>query len=252
MPLPGGAVWIDHGAIRSRFVRSLVSLAGPLANLVLGALLTAAVAFVPMSDGLAVGLSALALIQVLAFVLNILPVPGLDGAAMRQLQFLLFEAISNVLQHAGATVLRIEAAMVGSAPQFALIDNGRGFDATQIAPRALNERARAIGAKLTLESRPGRTVVRVEFNGSRFAGADNPPPCQPCSTSPRSRDASRPFFRASTAFWRSRYSCWSVPVCSPCTRRATTTARALRTTAATCFWRVSSCSWSRKSRRSGS
>jgi Zn-dependent protease len=79
IPLPGGAVWIDHGAIRSRFVRSLVSLAGPLANLVLGALLTAAVAFVPMSDGLAVGLSALALIQVLAFVLNILPVPGLDG-----------------------------------------------------------------------------------------------------------------------------------------------------------------------------
>ena len=32
-----------------------------------------------MPDGLAVGLSALALIQVLAFVLNILPVPGLDG-----------------------------------------------------------------------------------------------------------------------------------------------------------------------------
>ena len=79
IPLPGGAVWIDHGAIRSRFVRSLVSLAGPVANLLLGALLTAAVAIVAMSDGLAVGLSALALIQVLAFVLNILPVPGLDG-----------------------------------------------------------------------------------------------------------------------------------------------------------------------------
>ena len=79
IPLPGGAVWIDHGAIRSRAVRSLVSLAGPAANLVIGALLTTAVAFVPMPDGLAVGLSALALIQVLAFVLNILPVPGLDG-----------------------------------------------------------------------------------------------------------------------------------------------------------------------------
>ena len=79
IPLPGGAVWIDHGAIRSRAVRSLVSLAGPAANLVIGALLTTAVAFVPMPDGLALGLSALALIQVLAFVLNILPVPGLDG-----------------------------------------------------------------------------------------------------------------------------------------------------------------------------
>ena len=79
IPLPGGAVWIDHGAIRSRFVRSLVSLAGPLANLVLGGVLTAAVALVPMSAGLAYGLSALALIEVLAFVLNVLPVPGLDG-----------------------------------------------------------------------------------------------------------------------------------------------------------------------------
>jgi Zn-dependent protease len=60
IPLPGGAVWINHWAIRSRALQSLVSLAGPLANL-------------------AIGLSCLALIQVLAFVLNILPVPGLDG-----------------------------------------------------------------------------------------------------------------------------------------------------------------------------
>ncbi len=79
IPLPGGAVWIDQGAIRSRAVRSLVSLAGPGTNLVIGALLTVAVAGIPMPDGLAVGLSCLALIQVLAFVLNILPVPGLDG-----------------------------------------------------------------------------------------------------------------------------------------------------------------------------
>lgn len=77
--LPGGAVWINHGAIRSRGVRSLVSLAGPVTNLVVGAALTLAVALVPMPLGLAVGLSCLALIQVLAFVLNILPVPGLDG-----------------------------------------------------------------------------------------------------------------------------------------------------------------------------
>lgn len=79
IPLPGGAVWINHGAIRSRGARSLVSLAGPGTNLVLGALLTAAVAIVQMPIGLAVGLSCLAFIQVIAFVLNILPVPGLDG-----------------------------------------------------------------------------------------------------------------------------------------------------------------------------
>ena len=44
IPLPGGAVWIEHGAIRSRGMRSLVSLAGPATNLVIGGLLTAAVA----------------------------------------------------------------------------------------------------------------------------------------------------------------------------------------------------------------
>jgi Zn-dependent protease len=79
IPLPGGAVWVNHGLIRRNGVRSLVSLAGPLINLVLGALLTTAVALVPMPIGLAVGLSCLALIQVIAFLLNILPVPGLDG-----------------------------------------------------------------------------------------------------------------------------------------------------------------------------
>jgi Zn-dependent protease len=79
IPLPGGAVWINHGAIRSRAARSLVSFAGPAVNLVFGLALTLVVAVVPMSVGLAAGVSCLALIEVLAFVLNILPVPGLDG-----------------------------------------------------------------------------------------------------------------------------------------------------------------------------
>jgi Zn-dependent protease len=79
IPLPGGAVLINHGAIRSRAARSLVSFAGPAVNLVLGLVLVLVVAGVPMPIGLAAALSCLALIQVLAFVLNILPVPGLDG-----------------------------------------------------------------------------------------------------------------------------------------------------------------------------
>jgi len=79
IPLPGGAVLIDHGAIRSRAARSLVSFAGPAVNFILGLVLVLVVAGVPMPIGLAAALSCLALIQVLAFVLNILPVPGLDG-----------------------------------------------------------------------------------------------------------------------------------------------------------------------------
>src|SRR5690606_21622424 len=79
IPLPGGAVWINRAALRSRRAESLVSLAGPLMNLALGMLLAAAVATLPMPIGLAAGLSYLAFLQVIAFVLNVLPIPGLDG-----------------------------------------------------------------------------------------------------------------------------------------------------------------------------
>lgn len=79
IPLPGGAVWIDRGLIRSRPTETAVSLAGPAANLGIGVLLVAAVALVDLPDGLKAGLACLAFVQILAFLLNILPVPGLDG-----------------------------------------------------------------------------------------------------------------------------------------------------------------------------
>ncbi|SFO92920.1 hypothetical protein SAMN05216567_103365 [Variovorax sp. OK605] len=103
---------------------------------------------------------------------EVAPVERLDAQGMRQLQFLLFEAISNVLQHAQASVLRIEADMQGTTAhrvptvptvQLRVIDNGRGFDAACV-PRALAERAGAIGARLAVESRPGRTVVQLSFD----------------------------------------------------------------------------------------
>ncbi len=72
-------MWINRGALRSPGVESAVSLAGPLTNLALGVALVATVATTTLPTGLAIGLSYLALVQVLAFVINILPVPGLDG-----------------------------------------------------------------------------------------------------------------------------------------------------------------------------
>ena len=81
--LPGGAVWINRSALRSPLVASLVSLAGPATNF-----LGAAACFVPLQVGLidrastpilATGLTFLGFLQVFAFVLNLLPVPGLDG-----------------------------------------------------------------------------------------------------------------------------------------------------------------------------
>ena len=77
IPLPGGAVWIQRSALRSRAAASAVSIAGPLMNLLLAFVLALVVPFVPPLLG--AGMSFLALIQVLAFILNILPIPGLDG-----------------------------------------------------------------------------------------------------------------------------------------------------------------------------
>ncbi|WP_253834076.1 site-2 protease family protein [Actinokineospora globicatena] len=79
IPLPGGAVWINHHALRSRAVDSAVSLAGPFSNLVIAFLLTVSVNVFDPAPGIAWGLSFLALLQLAAFVLNMLPVPGLDG-----------------------------------------------------------------------------------------------------------------------------------------------------------------------------
>lgn len=79
IPLPGGAVWINHHALRSKRIDSMVSLAGPLSNLILGGLLILAVATFQPSMALGGALSFLAMFQIMAFVLNILPIPGLDG-----------------------------------------------------------------------------------------------------------------------------------------------------------------------------
>lgn len=79
IPLPGGAVWINRGALRSRRAESMVSFAGPFANLAIGILLVLVVSTLDLPYGLTIGLTYLAFIQVLAFLLNMLPIPGLDG-----------------------------------------------------------------------------------------------------------------------------------------------------------------------------
>lgn len=79
IPLPGGAVFINHYALRNKRTESMVSLAGPFFNLLLGILLMVAVSLFQPAFWLAAGLSYLALLQIFAFVLNNLPIPGLDG-----------------------------------------------------------------------------------------------------------------------------------------------------------------------------
>lgn len=80
--LPGGAVWVRTGAM-TKWQRTAVSLAGPSVNLVLGVLLLAAVrTMYPQQPGHLVfwsGIAFLGLLQVMAVVLNVLPIPPLDG-----------------------------------------------------------------------------------------------------------------------------------------------------------------------------
>jgi len=78
---PGGAVYIRQDLIRSRLGRSLTSLAGPLGTLVV--LLALAAVFSWLWDGtmtpLTGAIALLAFLQATALILNLLPVPGLDG-----------------------------------------------------------------------------------------------------------------------------------------------------------------------------
>jgi signal transduction histidine kinase len=94
------------------------------------------------------------------------PVARMDANAMRQLQFMVFEALSNVLQHSHATTLAIEAEMAGAGMVLRVVDNGRGFDAA-LPPRkgllSMRERATAIGVTVLITSQPGRTVVEIRI-----------------------------------------------------------------------------------------
>lgn len=81
--LPGGAVYV-HTSFMPPARRSMVSLAGPAANLGLGVLLLGAirVCWDPADTSHMVfwfALAFLGFLQVTALVLNLLPVPGLDG-----------------------------------------------------------------------------------------------------------------------------------------------------------------------------
>jgi Zn-dependent protease len=83
--LPGGAVWVDRHAIRSRGWDSAVSFAGPATNLLFAVGLT-----IPFAAGVDTrahpvfwgAVAFLAFLQLMATVLNFVPIPGVDGGNM--------------------------------------------------------------------------------------------------------------------------------------------------------------------------
>jgi Zn-dependent protease len=78
--LPGGAVYIERWRIRNRFMLSLMSLAGPLSNLLVAIVLGLVLRFLPsMPTTYLPGLSFLLVLQVSAVLFNSIPLPPFDG-----------------------------------------------------------------------------------------------------------------------------------------------------------------------------
>ena len=78
--LPGGAVWINRAAIRSRGRESLMSAAGPATNILFGMACLAGTHVIGDSAiWLSSALAFLGWLEFLTAALNLLPVPGLDG-----------------------------------------------------------------------------------------------------------------------------------------------------------------------------
>jgi Zn-dependent protease len=86
--LPGGAVYIERGRIRSKGKNALISAAGPAINAGFALVVLVVLAVVaPEYNGYAPvahqhffdALGYLALLQVMATILNLIPMPGLDG-----------------------------------------------------------------------------------------------------------------------------------------------------------------------------
>ncbi len=84
--LPGGAVYINHSALRTKAWSSAVSLAGPAATLLCGIVIAVVFtiastqsSFTQSNLNFFAALALLAFFLGFAVVLNLLPVPGLDG-----------------------------------------------------------------------------------------------------------------------------------------------------------------------------
>jgi Zn-dependent protease len=81
--LPGGAVYIETWRLKNRTWQSGVSLAGPMANLLLAILLSIVLQFAPAvsfdKNSIWPGIACLAALQCMALLLNLIPLPPFDG-----------------------------------------------------------------------------------------------------------------------------------------------------------------------------
>ena len=91
-------------------------------------------------------------------------------AAFRIMQ----ESLTNVMRHAEATEVRVEAVKKDGSLQLCIRDNGKGFDVERVLKQAsqglsvgllsMQERLRVLGGEITIYSTPGTgTIVRMQI-----------------------------------------------------------------------------------------
>lgn len=79
------------------------------------------------------------------------------------------EALNNVAKHSGATQAKVSLNYEKDGVELTISDDGKGFDKNSISPNSLGqgimrERAKGIGAQVTIDSRIGQgTVVTVKW-----------------------------------------------------------------------------------------
>ena len=120
--LPGGAVYINRSALRSRSWDAAVSVAGPVGTLLCGVLV--ALPFVIPGHGAWINqtnfnffaaLAFLGFIEAVALVLNLLPVPGLDGFGIIR-PWLPYSAQSLAIRYGQLGILLVFGALFFISP----------------------------------------------------------------------------------------------------------------------------------------
>jgi PAS domain S-box-containing protein len=165
---------VEHESVRDALRRARVQLNTGIKEL--RAYLVSLRPGVPVARGLTVGLALLrdqarlsAQLQVELQVDDKADMVIPQQGTRDQLLAIAREATSNVIRHAHARVLRIDLAVERSQAVLVICDDGCGFDqretltSTGSGLRNMAERARIIGAELSVTSRPAAgTEIRVE------------------------------------------------------------------------------------------
>jgi signal transduction histidine kinase len=105
-----------------------------------------------------------------AIELRVAAPPALGAGASGQVFRIAQEALQNALRHAGAERIEVRLEDGGGRLILSVADDGRGFDVAAPVMRgrrlgltSMEERARELGGRLMLDSRPGEgTTVRLE------------------------------------------------------------------------------------------